>query len=90
MSLEIRIAIHFLWLKDFSNAVISREINFIYGETVIGFRAIQEWTHCFEDSDHSLEDEPRTDRSRSIEPVDAIHALLVNDLYFCRKRLLSF
>jgi hypothetical protein len=90
MSLEIRTPFHFLLLKDFSNAVISREIDFIYGETVIGFRTIQKWTHRFEYSDHSLEDGPRTDRSRSIEPVGAIHALLVDDLYFCRKGLFSF
>jgi hypothetical protein len=41
MSLEIRTAIHFLWLKDLPNAVISREIDSVYGERVIGLRVIQ-------------------------------------------------
>jgi hypothetical protein len=90
MSLEIRTAIHFLWLRDFSNVAISREIDSIYGEMVIEFRAIRKWTHRFEDSGHSLEDWPRTDRSRSNEPMGAIHMLLVDDLYFCRNGLLSF
>jgi hypothetical protein len=40
MSLEIRIAIHFLWLKDPLNAEIFSEIDCVYGERVIGIGSI--------------------------------------------------
>jgi hypothetical protein len=49
MSLEIRAAVHFLWLKDLPNAEISREIDSVYGKEVIGLIAIQKWTHRFKD-----------------------------------------
>jgi hypothetical protein len=49
MSPKIRAAVHFFWLKDFPNAEISREIDFVYGKEIIGFMAIQKWTHRFED-----------------------------------------
>jgi hypothetical protein len=89
MSLEIRAVIHFLWLKNFPNAEISREIDSIYGEDVIGLRAIQKWTHRFEDGDHSLDDRPKTGRPRSIKHVNAIRVLLVDDAYLSQKGLLS-
>jgi hypothetical protein len=40
MSLEIRAAVDFLWLKDLSNAEISREIDSVYGKEVIRLMAI--------------------------------------------------
>jgi hypothetical protein len=89
MSFEIRAVIHFFWLKNLPNAEIFREIDSIYGEGVIGPRAIQKLTHRFEDGDHSLDDGPRTDRHRSTEHVNAIRVLLVDDPYLSQKRLLS-
>jgi hypothetical protein len=87
MSLKIHPAIHLPWLKELPNAVIPRQIDYVYGEGVIRLRAIQTWTHRFTDGDHSLEDGPRTGRPRSTEHVSAIRALLVDDLYLSQKEI---
>jgi hypothetical protein len=79
ISPEIRAPIHFLWLKDLLNAEISREIDYVYVEWVIGLRAIQKWIHHFEDGDYNLEDGPRTHHLRSIEDVSAIRTLLADN-----------
>jgi hypothetical protein len=66
ISLEIRV-VHFPQSKDVPNAEISREINPIDREGVIGLRAMQQWKHCFKDSDHSLE----YDDTRGVERLVA-------------------
>jgi hypothetical protein len=43
--------------------------------------------HRFEEGEYSLEDEPRLSRLRSIEYVDAIRALLADDLYLLQKQI---
>jgi hypothetical protein len=62
MSLGIRAVIHFIWLKDLPNVELSREIDSIYGEAVIGLRATKNLMHRFAEGDHSFEDEPRASR----------------------------
>jgi hypothetical protein len=89
ISLKIRTVMYFLWLKDFPNAEIHREIDFVYEEGVIWPRDIRNWTHHFAEGDYSLEDRLRTDRLRSIEYMDAICALLADDLYLPQKRIAS-
>jgi hypothetical protein len=89
MSFEIRAVIHFLWLKNLPNAEISHEIDSIYGEGVIGLRAIQKWTYRFEEGDHGLDDGPRTGHPRSTKYVNVIRVLLVDDPYLSQKGLLS-
>jgi hypothetical protein len=64
MLLHIRSVMHFLWLKDFPNAEISRAIDSVSGEVAIRLRAIQMWMQGFEDGDHCFEDGPRNDRPR--------------------------
>jgi hypothetical protein len=81
ISLEIRADIHFLWLKKLSDLEISRMIDSVYGSNVIWLRIIQKLTHHFEEGGHSLEDEPRPGRPHSTEHVDAIRALLAENLY---------
>jgi hypothetical protein len=88
--LEIRVVIHFLWLKDFPNVKISHKIDSIYGEMVIILRSIRNWMHYFAEESHSLEDTPRTDCPRSIKYMDAIRALLTDDPYLSQNALLSF
>jgi hypothetical protein len=48
----------------------------IYGEGVIGLRAIHKWTRRFEEGNDSFEDEFRPLRRRSIKHCDAIRTLL--------------
>jgi hypothetical protein len=43
--------------------------------------------HRFEEGKYSLEDEPKSGRSRSTEHVDAICALLANDLYLSQNQI---
>jgi hypothetical protein len=90
MSLEIRVAIHFLWLKNHLNVEISRKVDSIYRELVIGFRDIQKSTHCFEESEHNLEDEPKLDCPRSTEHADAICVLLTDDPCLSQNGLFAF
>jgi hypothetical protein len=40
MSLEIRAVIHFLWLQKLPNVAISRNIDAVYGESVIWLTTI--------------------------------------------------
>jgi hypothetical protein len=87
MSLEIRAVIHLFWLKNLPNSEISHKIESIYWAGVIGLRDIQKWTHRFEDGELSLEDEPRINRLRSTEHIDAIHALLADDPHLSQKRI---
>jgi hypothetical protein len=46
---------------------------------------MQKWMYCFEEGEHSLEDESRPDCLRSTEYIDAIRALLANDPYLSQK-----
>jgi hypothetical protein len=85
ISLEIRVVIYFLWLKDFPNIKISHEIDSIDGEIVIILKAIRNWMHYFAEESYSLKDTPRTDRPRSTKYVDATRALLTDDLYLSQK-----
>jgi predicted transcriptional regulator len=81
MLLEIRAVIHFLWLQKLSNVVISRNVNYLYGEGIIWLRTIQERTHRFEESDDSLEDTLRSGRLRSTKYCDIIRTLLDKNTY---------
>jgi hypothetical protein len=81
MLLEIRAIIHFLWLKDLPNVEISRQIDSIYREAVIGFRATQNLTHRFAEGDHCLEDEHKASPPGLTEYMNAIPALLADDPY---------
>jgi transposase len=81
MSLEIHAVVYFLWLRKLLNVAIARNIDAVYGEGVIGLRAIQKWTHRFEQGDDSLEDELRSGRPRSTKYCDAIHTLLNQNPY---------
>jgi hypothetical protein len=56
LSLEILAVIHFLWFKKLSSVAICRDIDSVSGAAVIGLRAIQKWTHPFDEGDASLED----------------------------------
>jgi hypothetical protein len=51
------------------------------------FKAIQKWIYHFEEGEHSLEDEPRSDYARSTEYVNAIRALLANNICLSNKRI---
>jgi hypothetical protein len=75
MLLEIRAVIHFLWLRKLPNVAISRNIDAIYLKGVGLLMVIQKWTHCFEESDDSLEDELRPRRPRSTTYCDVICTL---------------
>jgi hypothetical protein len=59
MSLEIRVSICFLWLKNLPNLEISHKINFRDGTSVIRLRATQKWMHSFGEGEHSPEEDPK-------------------------------
>jgi hypothetical protein len=89
MSFEIRAVIYFLWLQKLPNVAIFRKTSTVYGEGVIGLKAIQKLTHRFEEDDDSLEDEPRPGRPRSTKYCDAIHTLLDENAYLSQKQIAS-
>jgi hypothetical protein len=76
-------------LQKLPNVAISRNIDAVYGEGVIWFRAIQKWMHRFEEGNDSLEDELRPCCLRLIKYFDAIRTLLDENLYLSQKWIAS-
>jgi transposase len=89
MTLEIRAAIHFLWIENRSNSEIAGRIDAAYPQDSIGLRGVQKWTKRFEKGDHGLEDALRAGRPRSQEHIDATRRLLEDDAFLSQKKIAS-
>jgi hypothetical protein len=86
MSLELRVVIHFLWLKHTANQAILSEIEEVYGNIVISLRAVENWTATFDGAGTELADLPRSGRPHDTGKVDAVRALIEGDDSYLRRR----
>jgi hypothetical protein len=87
MSAEMRSVIHFLLLKNFTIAKISREVDNVYGQDAPCLRTVQRLVTRFAAGEEGLEDCPRGDRPLSDQNIGFIAQLLVDDPYLSQKTI---
>jgi transposase len=87
MSLELRAAIRFLWLKHTLNQAILSKHEGIYGKDVITLRTIEKWTAAFNGWRTGLANLPKSGRRRDTGKVGAVRVLTEGEGCLSQKKI---
>jgi histone-lysine N-methyltransferase SETMAR len=84
---DLRVVLHFLWLKELPNKDITEELNNVYGEGTISLKTVQKWTKRFNDGHEGFDDYARSGRPKSDELIPIVAHMLEKEPFLSQKKI---